>query len=348
MLVLWQFLPSGGLLDHEHPIPFAHVRALASAYLVAAGTPPRVAEIVAHALTTAHAEGSVGHGLVRLPSYAAQVRVGKIDGAARVGVSYPKPAIALINAAHGFAFPALDCACVEVAQLAEQHGIAAAAVVRSHHCGSAGLYTERLAEKGLVAILFANTPGAMAPWQGRTALLGTNPIAFAAPLDDEAPMVIDLSLSRIARGKVLAAAQAGGILDEGTGFDARGRPSTDPESVLDGGTLAAIGGHKGAALAIMVEVLAAALIGATCAAEASSFLDDQGAPPGTGQLLIAISPSAFGGKAARARIAALAHAIAQDGDARLPGRMRQQRRQQAYREGLLLDGQTLRTLKSQP
>ena len=104
-----------------------------------------------------------------------------------------------VDAAGGFAFPALELALNELALMAPEMGIAAAGVFRSHHFGQAGYHVEKLAEKGLVGLLFANTPKAIAPWGGQKGIFGTNPIAFAVPRKDKAPMVIDLALSKVAR-----------------------------------------------------------------------------------------------------------------------------------------------------
>ena len=166
-------------------------------------------------------------------------------------------------------------------EVARDQGVAVAPIRRSHHCGAAGHPVERLAETGLVALLFANTPAAMAPWGGAQALLGTNPIAFACPLPGREPIVVDLSLSKVARGNILAAKQRGERIPEGWALDEAGRPTTDPDAALRG-TMLPLGDAKGTALALMVELLAAGLTGATYAAEASSFLDAKGPPPGTG------------------------------------------------------------------
>jgi (2R)-3-sulfolactate dehydrogenase (NADP+) len=214
-------------------------------------------------------------------------------------------------------------------------GIACAGITHSHHCGAAGHPVERLAAAGLVAMLFANTPGAIAPWGGAKAVFGTNPIAFACPLPDRAPIVIDLSLSKVARGNILAAQQKGERIPEGWALDAAGRPTTDPASAL-AGTMVPLGDAKGTTLALMVELLAAGLTGANFAAEASSFLDTEGPPPGTGQLIICFAAEAFGGTGVDARFAVLAASIEQQPGARLPGTRRLAARRKAAAEGLLI------------
>ena len=322
----------------------AEARALVAAALERAGTRPETAAVVARALVAAEADGLKGHGLSRVASYAAQVRAGKIDGAARPAATRPAPGVLAIDAGLGFAYPALELATAELPALARAQGVAVAAIRRSHHCGAAGLPVERLAEAGLVALLFANTPAAIAPWGGRRAVFGTNPVAFACPLPGEPPIVADLSLSKVARGNILAARQKGEPIPEGWALDAEGRPTTDPAAAL-GGTMVPAGEAKGTVLAMMVELLAAGLTGATYAAEASSFLDAEGGPPATGQLILAFDPAATGGSPEH--FAHLARAIAGQEGARLPGSRRLALRRAAEAGGIEVAealAESLRTL----
>ena len=300
---------------------------------------------VARALVGAEADGLQGHGLSRLPSYAAQAKIGKVDGHARPSATRPKPAVVAIDAAHGFAYPALDVAVAALPEAARAQGIAAAPICRSHHCGAAGHPVERLAEAGFVALLFANTPAAIAPWGGSRGVFGTNPIAFACPLPGAAPIVADLSLSKVARGNILAARQRGEPIPEGWALDAEGRPTTDADAALKG-TMVPLGDAKGTALALMVELLAAGLTGASYAADASSFLDAEGPPPDTGQLVIAIDPASFGGGDALQRFAALARMIEGQPGARLPGRRRLEARRNAEAEGVSVSGALLKSIES--
>lgn len=293
------------------------------------------ARSVARALVRAEADGLKGHGLSRVPSYAAQAKIGKVDGFATPVMTRPRPAVVAIDATDGFAFPALDAAVAELPKAARETGIAAAPIRRSHHCGAAGRPAERLAEAGFVALMFANTPGAIAPWGGSRAVFGTNPIAFACPLPTQPPIVVDLSLSKVPRGNLLAAKQRGETIPEGWALGPDGEPTTDPATALSG-TMVPMGDAKGTALALMVELLAAGLTGANFAAEASSFLDAEGAPPGTGQLLLAFDPAAFGGEQALTRFAALAASIQDQPGARLPGARRLAGRERARQDGLVV------------
>jgi (2R)-3-sulfolactate dehydrogenase (NADP+) len=302
------------------------------------------ARSVARALVAAEMDGLKGHGLSRVPMYAAQAKVRKIDGTAKPAVTRPRPGLIAIDAGTGFAFPAIELAETELHEAAPRQGIAAAAIRRSSHCGAAGHPVERLAEKGLVALMFVNTPGAMAPWGGSKPVFGTNPIAFACPLPGRAPLVIDLSLSKVARGNVMTAKQRGEKISEGWALDADGQPTTDPGAAL-AGTMLPMGDAKGVALALMVELLAAGLTGANFAAEASSYLDADGAPSGTGQLILAFDPAAFGGDAVP-RVGLLAQSNEAQPRARLPGARRLKAREKAKAEGLTISDALMKEIEA--
>src|SRR3954464_13701174 len=267
-----------------------------------------VARSVARALIAAECDGLKGHGLSRVPIYAAQAKARKIDGTFKPLAEHPRPGLIAIDAGYGFAFPAIELAEAGLREAVPRQGVAAAAIRKSSHCGAAGLPVERLANEGLVARMCVNPPGAMAPWGGSKALFGTNPVAFACPLPGRAPLVIDLSLSKVARGNVVTAKQRGEKLPPGWALDDKGQPPSDPDAALRG-TMLPMGDAKGTALALMVELMAAGLTGSNFAAEASSFLDAKGPPPGTGQLIVAFDPQSLGGPDALGRFAVLAASI---------------------------------------
>jgi (2R)-3-sulfolactate dehydrogenase (NADP+) len=319
----------------------AALEALIAAALRASCTSRANARSVARALTAAEIDGQAGHGLARVPSYAAQAKAGKVDGYAKPKLHATRSSSLMVDAAYGFAFPALDMALPRLTRMARGSGIAAAGFVRSHHFGVAGRHVEKLAEAGLVALAFANTPKAIPAWGGKRPLFGTNPIAFAAPRAGEPPLVVDLALSLVARGKILIAAQKGEALPAHWAVDQEGLATTDAQVALKG-ALQPIGGAKGAALALMVEVMAAALTGARLAFETSSFLSAAGPPPAVGHFLIGIDPGAFAGEAEFAeRLGALAEALGRDG-ARLPGSRRLGMRQEAQRTGVAVEARLYR------
>jgi (2R)-3-sulfolactate dehydrogenase (NADP+) len=310
-----------------------HLRTLAAAVLERAKTRSDNARIVAEALIAAEADGLGSHGLSRLPAYADQALAGKVDGFARPTVESAGPAAIRVDAATGFAFPAIRLGLDALIPLARAEGIAALAIANSHHFGVAGQPVERLAEAGLVALGFGNSPAAIAPWGGAVPLYGTNPIAFAWPRRSVPPLVIDLSLSKVARGKIMVAAQKGEPIPEGWALDQAGRPTTDATAALAGAMLP-MGDAKGAALVLMVELMATALTGSLFGFEASSFFDAKGPPPRVGQLFIAIAPERLGGNAALDRAEALFATILALPGTRLPGQRRLAHRQRAAAYGI--------------
>ena len=306
---------------------------------------PANARSVAIALVSAEAAGQGGHGLRRVPAYAAQALVGKVNGFATPVAAATAQAVLSIDAAHGFAYPAFDLAVETLSSIARGTGIAMAAISRSHHAGVMGLTVERFAERGLMALMVANAPAAIAPWGGRKPLFGTNPIAFAAPIQDDDPIVIDLAMSTVARGKVMSALQKGERIPEGWAFDQEGRPTTDASKAMDG-SMVPLGDAKGAALALMVEILAAGLTGANYGFQASSLFDDRGPPPALGQTIIVINPQATGGANTETRLRLLADTITADGAARLPGRRGQTARRDALENGLEVEDEVLQLLRA--
>lgn len=314
-------------------LPLRQAVDLAAQAFAASRVAPDTAALVAAYLVAAEADGLPSHGLARLPFYASQADVGKVDGFARPTAERTGAAALRIDAGHGFAFPAIGLAIRDGAAIALETGSAAVTIRRSHHAGVLGHHVEAAADRGLVALAFSNTPAAIAPWGGKRGLFGTNPIAFAAPRRDAPPLVIDLSLSKAARGKIMLAKQKGEAIPEGWALDDQGQPTTDAQAAL-AGTMRPVGDAKGAALALMVEILAAALGGAHFAFEASSVLDENGPPPGLGQSFLFLSPDRLGGQSFGDRVEILLSAIQAEPDARLPGERRQAARAKARTDGI--------------
>ena len=300
---------------------------------------------VARALIAAEMDGQRGHGLSRVPSYAAQSKSGKVDGMAVATVVDRKNSAIRIDAENGFAYPAFDLATTELLALAESTGVAAATIFHSHHFGQAGYHAERLAEKGLVALVFGNSPQAIAPWGGNKGVFGTNPIAFAAPRSNNIPLLIDLSLSKVARGKVMFAQQNGESIPDDWALDENGLPTTNPDAALKG-TMLPMGGAKGAALVLMVEILAAGLSGANFGYEATSFFSADGPPPGVGQLVIIFDPEFFSGGSFLPRLEELLSEILAQDNIRLPGTRRPALREKALQVGVRIPSKLLDQLNA--
>ncbi len=233
----------------------------------------------------------------------------------------------------GFAFPAIELAIDYLTDICEEQGVAIAAIVGSHHCGVMGHPVEKLARAGFVSIMFANTPKAMAVVGGVRPLLGTNPIAFACPRTDEHdPLIIDTSLSTVARGKIVLAAKRGERVPENWGVNSQGKPTSDPQEILEGG-LNPVGGSKGSALALMVEILAGAFVSSNFGFQASSFFDGEGGPPRVGQLLICLNADVFNANFAE-HVDVLLREIENEPNTRIPGTRRLASRITAIRDGM--------------
>lgn len=315
--------------DTEH-ISLEDARALMRRAFQAAGVPEAHAVSVADALVAAEAEGQVGHGFSRLSDYVAQVKSGKINAQAQPTAQKTGAAAVTIDAQSGFAYPAMDLAIQTGIKMARESGCAAMSITRSHHCGALSVQVDKIAQAGLIGLMVANAPAAIAPWGSKVPLYGTNPIAFATPRQNGPPLVIDLSLSRVARGKVMNAKKTGQPIPEGWALDRDGNPTTDPEAALDG-SMIAIGEAKGTALALMVEILAAALTGAQFSSDVSSYFTADGPPPGSGQFMLAIRPGDTG---FAERIETLLGRISALEGARLPGDRRGAALAQARAQGI--------------
>lgn len=301
--------------------------------LLASNVSEANARSTAKALVHAEADGQKGHGLSRIPSYSGQALSGKVDGLAVPSLSHPGTALLRVNAKSGFAYPAVDLAAEALPAIARVTGVASACIYNSHHLGQAGAHAESLANAGLVALVFTNSPKAINFWGGRSPMMGTNPIAFAAPRVDAEPLVIDLALSKVARGKILAAKNAGEKIPHSWALNVDGQPTDDPAEAMQGSMLP-IGGAKGAALVLMVELLAAALTGSNFGYEASSFFDAEGESPGMGHTIIVFDPDMTSGGRFAERMDNLVTAIETTEGARLPGTTRLEYRRKSAENGM--------------
>lgn len=311
------------------------LHALIVEILMANKTASAVAEVVAAALVAAEADGQKGHGASRVPSYAGQAASGKVDGHAVPELIRLSDTAFTVDAKSGFAYPAIELAQRTLVDALADAPLAAVSIRNSHHSGVAAHHVEPLAKQGFVAISMGNGPQAIAPWGGNKGLFGTNPLGFAAPRVGHPPLVIDMSLSKVARGKVNVAAQAGEPIPEGWAFDADGNSTTDAKAAL-AGTMAPMGDAKGAQLVLMVEIMAAALSASCFGYEASSFFAAEGDPPHVGQFLLAINPGPFSQGAFGDRLEALLAEIEAQPGARLPGNRAMTARAKAEADGVIL------------
>ena len=310
------------------------LRALAERALANAGAGAAMAAATAKALVAADAQGLASHGVSRVPQYAGHLKINRAVGNALPRVARAKGGAALIDAGEGLAFAACELAVSEAVTRAREHGIAFSGVCNSHHFGAAAYHLGPMAAAGMVGFAFGNSPAAMPAWGGKRALFGTNPIAAVFPRREGLPVTIDLSLSEVARGKIMVAANQGKAIPLGWALDKNGVPTTDAKAALSGMMLPA-GGVKGAMLALMVELMVCALTGAHFGFEADSFFVNEGNRPQIGQAFIAIDPNALAGNEVYFdRVDTLLAAMLADPEVRLPGYRRNDLAAQAQLDGV--------------
>jgi delta1-piperideine-2-carboxylate reductase len=292
---------------------------LVTRILAQAGMSRENAATVAGVVVAAERDGTVSHGLFRMPGYLATLRSGWVDGHAVPTVSQVAPTLLLADGRNGFAQVALAAARDRLADMARTQG-------NAHHFAALWPDVEPFAEAGFIALTVINTRSHIVVFGGRRKVLGTNPMAFAFPRGDGPPLVWDQAASVRSQGEVLRARRAGRSVPPGVGVDAAGQPTDDPAAILDGGALLPFGGHKGAGIALMIEVLAAALTGGRF-----GFDDRSAAYPGAqtsnaGQFVLLIDPARTAGTGFSARIETLVATLREAGSDRLPADARHARR----------------------
>lgn len=327
-------------------LPFNELRDLLASIFERHGTSAQVAAILADNCACAQRDGSDSHGVFRIPGYLSSLASGWVNGQAEPKVEDVAPSFVRVDAAGGFAQPALAAARELLMSKVRESGIALLAIRNSHHFAALWPDVEPYAREGLVALSFVNSMTCVVPHGGHSALFGTNPIAFAAPRSQGEPLVFDLATSAIANGDVQIAAREGKQLPAGYGVDAQGQPTCDPKAILDGGALLPFGGYKGSALSMMVELLAAALTGGNFSFE----FDWSGHPgaqtPWTGQLLILIDPDRGATRSFAERCESLIARMADVGQQRQPGDRRYRQRARAEVEGIALPASEVAKLRA--
>ena len=224
---------------------------------------------------------------------------------------------------HGLPYVSVQWAVEEVIQRARRNGIGFSGIRNSAHVGVLGIHLLPVAEAGLVGFAFTNSPAAIPPWGGKKPLFGTDPIAAVFPREKGDPIVIDLALTTVVRGRIMMAMRKGEKIPEGWALDRNGKPTTDPKEAIEHGSLFPIGGAKGAMLALMFELICAALTGSAIGPEADSFFSEEGNKPRIGQAFIAIDPTQLAGRAKYLeRVETVVCTMLADAEVRLPGARR--------------------------
>ncbi|XDZ65879.1 Ldh family oxidoreductase [Alphaproteobacteria bacterium LSUCC0684] len=253
------------------------------------------ATALATTIMTAERDGSVSHGLFRLPSYVASLRSGKVNGKARPKATTATPALVKLHGDNGYAPMAHQVGIPLLIEAARNSGVGLLAISHVHHMAALWPEVEALAEADLVGLACTAYMPMVAPAGAKSALFGTNPIAFAWPRPGQNPVVYDMATASMAMGEVQVAAREGHDVPPGTGLDKNGEPTTDPAAIADGGVLLPFGGYKGSAIAMMVELLAAGLVGENFSFEAREGDNGDGGPPQGGQFILAMSPEIVAG-----------------------------------------------------
>ena len=325
------------MTDSVHTVSLSDLTALLARIFERHGCSAEVAAILAVNCAAAQRDGADSHGVFRMPGYVSTLKSGWVDGRAVPEVQDVAPGFVRVDARNGFAQPALAAARPLLLEKVRRNGIALLAIRDSHHFAALWPDVEPFADEGLVALSVVNSMACVVPHGGQKALFGTNPLAFAAPRAGGDPLVFDMATSAIAHGDVQIAAREGRLLPPQHGVDANGQPTQDPQAILQGGALLPFGGHKGSALSMMVELLAAALTGGDFSFGFSWAQHPGAQTPRTGQLLIVIDPAAGASAAGFAdRAEALVLAMREAGQTRMPGERRYRQRAQSERDGIAL------------
>ncbi len=300
-----------------------------------AGASKAMAQSTAQALVAAEAAGLGGHGLSRVALYCQHLKEGRANGKAKPKIIKRKGATALIDAGGGLAFPACALAAKEAISRAKKFGVSFVGVTNSHHMGALAYHLAPIAQAGMAGLAFTNSPSAINAWGGKRAFYGTNPVAAIFPRKDAEPIVVDLSLTEVTRGKIMVYAKEGKPIPPGWAVDKDGNQTTDAKAALTG-SLNAIGGAKGAALALMVEVLCVALTGAAFSFENDTYFEP-GNKPRIGHAILVMDPGALAGSESYfSRLEVMITEMLRDDGVRLPGARRQKLMTAAQAQGVVV------------
>jgi delta1-piperideine-2-carboxylate reductase len=251
-------------------------------------------EALVRTVVTAERDGSLSHGLFRVPGYIASLKSGKVNGRASPKLDHRTPAIVIVNGDNGYSPLAIERGVPALAEAAKRLGVAVMSMTHTHHFAALWPETEAIAAEGLIGLACVCSMPFVAPYGSSKPLFGTNPLSFAWPRPGKDPMVFDMATAAMAQGEVEIAAREGHQVPLGTGLDASGKVTTDPNEILRG-MLMPFGGHKGSAIALMVELLAAGAIGERFSFEAAEADNGDGGPSRGGELMLAISPELLAG-----------------------------------------------------
>ena len=263
--------------------------------LLAHGANKENADAVANTVMMAERDGSIAHGLFRIPGYISALKSRKVNGSAKPVIKEISPIIFRCDAQNGFAPLAHKYSLVPLITAAKSNGIAAVAIQRSHHFAALWPEVETISDNGLVGFTCVSYLPCVAPIGGSEPIFGTNPLAFSWPRPGQNPMGIDMATSAMAMGDIKIAARDGHEVPIGTGLSSSGQLTTSAAEIAKG-MLLPFGGHKGSAIALMVELLSGPLIGESFSYESKERDNGDGGPPQGGQFILALSPEVISGE----------------------------------------------------
>ncbi|MEL7155080.1 MAG: Ldh family oxidoreductase [Actinomycetota bacterium] len=298
------------------------IEELARDCLGANGCDEANAAAAARTMAGAERDGTVSHGLFRLPGHVASLRSGKVNGLARPRTEQLSGAAIRLDGDRGFAPLAIEHGIPLLAAAARDYGVAVLAIRNSFHFAALWPEVESLAQHGLVGLACtAHTP-MVAPFGAKAAFFSTNPIAFAYPRPGTDPYVFDMATAARARGEIGVAARDGEELPPGVGLDHEGNPTTDARKIHEGGVILPFGGYKGSAIATMIELLAAGVVGDLFSYEAAAVDNADGGPAIGGEFVLALSPEVLAGPGWADHSNAFLDELAALDGVRLPGQRR--------------------------
>ena len=308
------------------PLSLEDIYNLANKTLSANGCDEETSNILSDLIMKAERDGSLSHGLFRLPAYVAGLKSGKINGKNRPKVSKITPSVVKVDGKNCLAPMVLNKSLPELIKAAKENGVAVLSITNSHHMAAMWPETEAIAEQGLVAFACTSYKPAVAPAGSIKPLFGTNPISFAWPRKNKPPVVYDMATASMAMGEVQVAKREGHKVPLGTGLTKEGKDTTDPAEIADGGVLLPFGGYKGSGIAMMVELLAGALVGDNFSYETAEKDNNDGGPPSGGEFILAISPDKLSQNNWDEHSSKFFEKMKAMGDVRLPGERRHKNR----------------------
>lgn len=322
--------------DRTVRVSYAELAELLRQIFVRGGVSEANAIVLAANCAGCERDGSLSHGIFRIPGYLASLKSGWVDGKAAPAIDQPGPSLLRVDARNGFAQPAWAQALPHALDMVRQQGAAVVAIRDSHHFSALWPDLEPLAETGFVALSMVAGLACVAPPGGAKPIFGTNPIAFATPVANAHPMIFDFATSAISNGDLRLAARAGDTVPLGTGIDNSGNLTPSPAAILAGGALLPFGGHKGAAISLMVEILASALTGGQFSSEVDFSSHPGAETPKTGQVVIAVDPARGNTAVFADRVRKLMNSVRDAGQARLPSDHRYRTRELSQSAGIAL------------